>query len=131
MGILLSTIVEGLALVASLAATGEFATGEPLDRYGGRSHPSAIEQLRVIGAETGRQALPAAADGARFYALHRDYGLTPDVHAGPASPPTELRQPTAPEVSVPDPAPPSAPPSTPSSTADRPAGQPSDPRGGR
>ena len=39
MSIGIPTVVQGLAMVASLATSGSSALGPALDRYGSRSHP--------------------------------------------------------------------------------------------
>jgi hypothetical protein len=119
MGISLPTILQGLTLVATLAASGASAAGQALDRYGGRSHAAPD-----AGPGPSATAPPSApvdpAAGVRFYALHRDYGLTPDLK--PARAPLASGAPAT-ELTGPVLADPAAPPAT---SPARPATSPSD-----
>ena len=130
MGISMPTLVQGLTLVATLAASGASAAGQALDRYGSRTHPASD----ALPGPAASAALPAALPGApvdpaapvdptagvRFYALHRDYGLTPDLK--PARAPLTSGAPGA-DVTGPALADPAAPPAT---APARPATSPSD-----
>ena len=115
MGISMPTIVQGLTLVATLAASGASAAGQALDRYGSRTHPPSDALPGPAASAAAPPVDPAA--GVRFYALHRDYGLTPDLKPAPAplasgAPATEVTGPA-----------PAAPPAT---APARPGASPSD-----
>jgi len=116
MGISMPTTLQGLTLVATLAASGAAAAGQTLDRYGSRTHPGFDPQPGPAASAAPLAAADPTA-GVRFYALHRDYGLTPDLK--PAQPPITSGAPAT-EVSATTPA---APPAT---APARPGASPSD-----
>ncbi len=121
MGISMPTIVQGLTLVATLAASGASAAGQALDRYGSRTHPPSDALPGPAASAAARPAPPVdPAAGVRFYALHRDYGLTPDLK--PAQAPLTSGAPAT-AVTGPAPADPAAPPAT---APARPGASPSD-----
>jgi hypothetical protein len=122
MSIGMPTILQGLAMAATLAATGGSAAGQALDRFGSRSRPPSDVLAGVATADPAVVTPVDSAAGAGFYALHRDYGLTPDPQ--PARPLPGERLPAA-ELAgqlAPDPGPPAAAPVTPV----KPASSPSD-----